>query len=216
MTRAELKNRGNAHIKEQYWSYVLASFLLYLVGGFGGGVTFDFSSEHSFWNIFMIVTAVLGMLISLALTIFITGPLEVGVRRFYLTGMYTKAPVHLIGSGFRKETYKKTVISVFLPKVFIFLWSLLLLIPGIIKAYEYYFVPWIVAEQPDLSPREAMKISRRITKGHKWELFVLELSFLGWLLVGAMCCGIGTIFVMPYVDATMTQMYDTLKVIQVD
>lgn len=215
-TRAEVKKLGNEQIKQQYFSYVLASFLLLLLGGSASvGLNSEQFTDSAFWNTFIVVVALLGFSTSLLIDIFVYGPLEVGVRRFYLTGMYGHAPISLIGSGFQKEYYKKTILAVFLPKLYVALWSLLLLVPGIVKYYEYQFVSWIVAEHPGISPKEAMRMSSQMTKGHKWELFVLDLSFIGWLVVGAMCCGIGTIFVMPYVDATFTQVYSRLKILEV-
>ncbi len=215
-TRAEVKKLGNEQIKQQYFSYVLASFLLLLLGGSASvGLNSEQFTDSAFWNTFIVVVALLGFSTSLLIDIFVYGPLEVGVRRFYLAGMYGRAPISLIGSGFQKEYYKKTIIAVFLPKLYVALWSLLLLVPGIVKYYEYQFVSWIVAEHPGISPKEAMRMSSQMTKGHKWKLFVLDLSFIGWLIVGAMCCGIGTIFVMPYMDATFTQVYSMLKIPEV-
>lgn len=215
-TRAELKSRGNMQIKRQYWSYVLASFLVLFFGGFGIDFNVESLSGKSVAaSAFLLATAAFGTIGSLAVTFFIGGPIEIGVRRFYLTGMNGVAPLSVIGTGFRKETYLKNAGTVFLPKLYCFLWSFLFVIPGIIKQYQYYFVPWIVAEYPEIGVKEAMNISSGMTRGHKWNMFVLELSFLGWILVGAMCCGIGVVFVMPYKDAVMTQLYDTLKVIEI-
>ncbi|MBE7042832.1 MAG: DUF975 family protein [Ruminococcaceae bacterium] len=213
--RAEIKQRGNEQIKKQYWTYVLASLLL-SVKGFGWSYSFDFSHRTVLLTVLTVILLIISTAISVTISAFILGPLEVGIRKLYITGTYGKTSLSLLESGFRKATYKETVLSVFLPKVFVFLWSLLFLIPGIVKNYEYYFVPWIVAERPGISPKEAMAISRRMTKGHKWNIFVLELSFFGWLFVGVLCCGFGIIFVRPYVDATMTQLYETLKIMEVE
>lgn len=222
-TRSEVKERAKAQLNRQYFHYLLASFLLALLGGGTGGfASWNVQSGSGVngevnWILTGVVAVVMAIAvcISLGISIFVAGPLEVGVRRFYLAGMHGRAPLTLIGSGFRKEEYFSQVVTVFVPKIFVFLWSLLLIIPGIVKSYEYYFVSYIAAERPGIGAKEAMELSRKMTKGHKWEMFVLDLSFFGWLLLGAMCCGIGTFFVRPYIDAAFAQLYDMLKVPEV-
>ena len=92
-----------------------------------------------------------------------------------------------------------------------FLWSLLLIVPGIIKSYEYSMVPYILAENPSISGKRAFQISKAMTKGHKWDLFVLELSFILWI-IGTVCtCGLLGIYLAPYMQATMTEAYYKLK-----
>ena len=98
-----------------------------------------------------------------------------------------------------------------LTAVFTFLWSLLLFIPGIIKRYAYSQAMYIIAENPNLGGREALKLSEEMMKGHKMELFVLELSFLGWHLLGAMTFFIGYIWIAPYINATMANYYNYVK-----
>ena len=99
----------------------------------------------------------------------------------------------------------------FLRKLFIFLWSLLFVIPGIIKAYEYYMVPYLLAEYPDMSWKEASSRSREMMSGNKWNTFILEISFLPWEFLSVITWGIaGILYVNPYVDATKTELYDVL------
>jgi len=98
-----------------------------------------------------------------------------------------------------------------LTAVFTFLWSLLLFIPGIIKRYAYSQAMYIIAENPNLGGREALKMSEEMMKGHKMELFVLELSFLGWHLLGGLTFGIGYIWIGPYINATMANYYNYVK-----
>lgn len=95
--------------------------------------------------------------------------------------------------------------------ILIFLWSLLLVIPGIVKLIEYSFVPYILAEDPNINTREALRISKQITYGHKWDIFVLRLSFLGCDFLGAVLFGIGGIFVRPYKEATYASLYYKLS-----
>ncbi|MCQ2597573.1 MAG: DUF975 family protein [Treponema sp.] len=86
--------------------------------------------------------------------------------------------------------------------IFIFLWSLLFVIPGIIKYYSYSMMFYISAEFKDISVSKVMKLSKEITKGHKMDLFVLDLSFLGWFILTALTFGIAGFFVVPYYNMT--------------
>ena len=83
--------------------------------------------------------------------------------------------------------------------------------PGVIKAYEYSMIPYLLAENPNLSASQAFSLSKQMTTGQKMDLFVLDLSFLGWIILGALCCGIGLLFVQPYPEATKTEVYLILK-----
>ena len=87
----------------------------------------------------------------------------------------------------------------------------LALIP-IVMSYKYSMVSYIIAENPTISIKRAMKISAEMTNGHKWDLFVLSLSFIGWGLLAALACGIGFFFLNPYIEATFAEAYTALKV----
>ena len=93
----------------------------------------------------------------------------------------------------------------------LFLWTLLLIIPGIIKMYEYRFVPYILAENPDLNHNRVLDLSREMTAGEKMNIFILDLSFLGWFILGALFFGIGILFVQPYYDSVNAELYYKLK-----
>lgn len=94
---------------------------------------------------------------------------------------------------------------------FVFLWSLVFVIPGIVKGYAYLMAPYILADNPDLTAREALRESKRITYGHKGELFVLSLSFFGWILLVPLTLGLITIWLAPYANATLANYYLILK-----
>ena len=91
------------------------------------------------------------------------------------------------------------------------LWLFLFIVPGIIKAYEYSMIPYLLAENPNLSADEAFSLSKQMTTGQKADLFVLDLSFIGWIILGLICCGIGILFVLPYPEATRAEVYLNLK-----
>lgn len=96
--------------------------------------------------------------------------------------------------------------------LFILLWSMLFYIPGIVKAIAYSMTPYILMDQPEVGAKEALKLSMEMTKGHKMEIFVMYLSFIGWAIVSAITLNIAGIFyVYPYMQLTMAGYYDELK-----
>ena len=99
----------------------------------------------------------------------------------------------------------------FLTGFFVMLWSLLFLIPGIVKTFAYSMAPYILAENPEMKAREALRESKRITKGAKMNLFVLQLSFIGWGLLCVITFGIAAIYVGPYMSTTLANAYKVLK-----
>jgi uncharacterized membrane protein len=101
--------------------------------------------------------------------------------------------------------------TMFIKNLLVFLWTLLFIVPGIIKSYAYRMVPYLLAENPDLDYLEAIRLSEKMTLGHKFDIFILDLSFIGWYLLGLLACGVGIIFVRPYQDATNAELYLVLK-----
>ena len=96
--------------------------------------------------------------------------------------------------------------------LFTFLWSLLFVIPGIVKSYEYMMIPYLLAENPDMSREDAFAESKRMMDGNKWDTFVMDLSFIGWLLLGAITMNIVNIlYTNPYMYLTHAELYHTLK-----
>ena len=97
-------------------------------------------------------------------------------------------------------------------QLFLFLWSLLFLIPGLIKSYSYSQTEYILADCPDVKAKDALKLSQRMMKGHKWQLFVFDLSFLGWILLSLLTAGLLAVFyVSPYVYVAKAGYYTELK-----
>lgn len=99
----------------------------------------------------------------------------------------------------------------FLTTLFTILWSLLFLIPGIIKAISYSLSMYVLAENPGMSASECIDRSKKLTDGHKADLFVLALSFIGWGILVALTFGIASIYVTPYLEATFANAYRALK-----
>lgn len=103
------------------------------------------------------------------------------------------------------------LIAILAAAVLIFLIAAVLAIPVVIKRYAYRMTPWILADNPRIGYRRALKLSRQMTRGHKFEIFILDLSFIGWYLLGLCLFVVGAIFVRPYYKATIAELYAVLR-----
>lgn len=151
------------------------------------------------------------LILFILLSVTIGYAVEVGQSRFFLDGFHGNAEMGRVFSTFHSSEYIPVVKTQFLRSFYIFLWSLLFIIPGIIKSYEYRFVPYILAEDPTVESNEALFRSREMTQGYKMEIFILDLSFIGWYILGGLFFGIGTFLVDPYREATNARLYMTLS-----
>ncbi|MBR4843026.1 MAG: DUF975 family protein [Bacteroidaceae bacterium] len=113
--------------------------------------------------------------------------------------------------GFGGGRYWRNVLGMFLMNLFIGLWTLLFIVPGIIKSYAYALTPYILIDNPELSPNEARLKSIEMMRGHKGKLFGLDLSFIGWYILCLLSLGIGFIWITPYVRTTKAAFYCNLK-----
>ena len=107
--------------------------------------------------------------------------------------------------------YWHKVWGMLLMGIFISLWSLLFIIPGIIKAFSYAMTPYILEENPELSANEAIDRSRAMMRGHKFDLFWLYLSFIGWAILCLLTAGIGFLWLIPYISTTQAAFYEEVK-----
>lgn len=137
--------------------------------------------------------------------------LDVGQSRFFLRGFKENVYVGNLFSVFNRQEYFGIVRTMFVRDVYNVLWFFLFIIPGIIKSYEYSMVPYILSENPNISTNDVITMSREMTKGHKWEMFVLDLSFIGWDILAGLLFGIGFIFLKPYKVATKSKLYTVLS-----
>ena len=240
-TRRELKERAKAAFKANYWRCVLVAFILALLigGSAGSGVrkneTADLTTEQQKAMAILAEDENLGRLVEgmeklsalpsskikislgglglvgFLLSILVFNPLIVGCYRFFLQNSRGPAELNELGAGFRGD-WGNVVLVMFLKNLFLILWGLLFIIPGIIKAYSYRMVPYILKEHPELSGTQAITLSRKMMNGHKWDAFVLDLSFLGWILLSVLTVGILTIFyVGPYINATDAELYEAIS-----
>lgn len=148
----------------------------------------------------------------IALYILLLFPLSIGVlnayNRFYLYGEQ-----NCLENMF-KETfngYGRNVLASLLMYVYVILWTLLLIIPGIVKVFSYAMTPYIIKEHPEISVDEAIDMSRAMMKGRKFDLFYLHISFIGWWILSIMTLGIGFIWLVPYVMTAQASFYEDVK-----
>lgn len=162
----------------------------------------------------IVIVMVVVLLVVIPLQVFIVNPLEVGMKHFFVKNLWENAKLKEITYAF-DHNYMNSVKTLFFRDLYVFLWSLLFIIPGIIKSYEYRMIPYILGDNPDISREEAFAISSAMMMGNKWNAFVLDLSFLGWYILSGMTLGIlGIFYVNPYVNQTDAALYQKLKGLQ--
>lgn len=165
-------------------------------------VIFAVSIVVAFLIVFFIACAIMFALMEL-----LYNPFHVGVQRFMLKSVDDKAEVKEVAYGF-DHSYKNVVKTMFYKDIQVFLWALLLVIPGVIKKYQYRMVSYILAEHPDMDYKEVLQMSKDMMNGEKWHAFVLDLSFILWHMLGMITCGIVELFyVNPYVWLTNAALY---------
>lgn len=165
--------------------------------------------------IFMIVLVVV-VIISIVLDIFVNLPLEVGTSRFFFKNQKSEAKVAELAFAYDNH-WKNIALTMFLRNLFIFLWSLLFIIPGIVKAYEYRMIPYILAENPDMDRKSVFALSKKMMDGEKWHAFGLDLSFIGWHILSLFTAGVLEVFyVVPYQASTNATLYEALKYLKLE
>lgn len=220
--RKVLKEIGKSRYRANRVTCIFAGFLLALVSGGTSGISSAGNTGQTLNQmdvppeVVRIVVIVLGSaaIIGILLSIFLFNPLEVGLRRFFWQNSKEDG-VGLskdnLGVAF-SEDYTNIVAAMFMTKFFAFLWSFLFIIPGIVKAYSWRLVPYIISEEPDITGTEARERSAQMMYGSRWKAFVLDLSFLGWALLGVLTLGIlNIVWTDPYKAATDAELFRYLS-----
>lgn len=163
----------------------------------------------------IIVSAINGVASSVVIgALLVTGPLSYGLARVTTDRVRGKnVEIGDLFKGFTDNFGQSCLLGVMI-YVFTFLWSLLFIIPGIVKAYSYSMAYYIQQADPSKDWREALNESKAMMKGHKGQLFCLDLSFIGWYLLGTLCCCVGVLFVTPYHETARANFYMALKASQ--
>lgn len=193
MTRYEIKTNAKqalgGKIFESKWLYaVLAVFICDAIIGAAGTVGVVFGS------------------------LIVMGPMSYGLSKMFLKASRDHEQMRLedLFSGFRDD-FGGTLLIGLMSSLFVFLWSLLFLIPGIVMSYAYSQAYYIKADHPEYDWRQCLSESKAMMQGHKWELFVLDLSFIGWIIVGSFCFGVGVFWVDAWQNAARAEFYRNLR-----
>ncbi len=158
-------------------------------------------------RLLLIISSIGGLLVK----IFLINPITIGEYRIFLESRkYKETSIKRIRFCFTRNRYFKVVKSVFRKNLYKILWDATI-IGGFIKSYSYKMVPYIIAENPLVSGKDAIKISRNMMNGNKWETFKLDLSFAGWHLLQIITFGLAGIWINTYTRATLGELYTTLR-----
>lgn len=222
-TRGELKDRAKVVLKINYWkSFGMSLVIALCVANINlnirqnnffdisiGSVSrfiIDINPSLNFLTVFVAI-----LLVVIGLKIFLGYQFEVGGRKYFIQSAQYKDNQECFKFAFNGQNYNAILKTMFLRSIYLILWTLLLIFPGIIQYYAYRMVPYILADNPNIGAKIAIDLSSDMMEGNKFKLFVLELSFWGWYLLGALALFVGMLFVNPYVDATVAELYLELR-----
>lgn len=207
---SELRAQARERLEGKWGTFVLMTFLFYVIHvllqipGYIGSLLEILSPENvlaslSFSNISNILS-LLALPLSWGLTV-------------SLLRNHREESVDLenLFDGFRGGRYTRVFCAIFLVQLFTILWTLLLIIPGIMKAFSYALTPYIIMDEPELTARQAITRSCEIMQGRRWKLFCLSLSFIGWGILSILTFGIGILWLVPYMNASVAAFYEDAR-----
>lgn len=235
MDRKELKQAGKNLFQKNYWYSVLVAFLMFFTGNIpsfsfsfnttdmeyifedivGGGDFKNFLEEFIETPFFIAIsiTVVAVAIVSYVLAYLIFASFRCGGIRYFLKSRKNQpAQIHEVFANLKDKTNFNIAKVTFFRDLSVALWSLLFIIPGIIKAYEYWAIDYILAVRPDIDKDEAKRLSKILMDGNKWNLFELSFSFLGWIFLSMFTFGLLNIFYLdPYMQATFVEFFSEIR-----
>lgn len=201
-TRKELKDRTKQVMSRSYGKMFIVAFLASLIYAAVNVDVETITSEPYIASLLAISFILLG--------VFAVNPIVVGASRFFLLNTEGDTKISEVFSMFKFD-YWNVVKVMLMQRIKVILWTLCFIVPGIIKAYEYSMIPYILAEDSSTPMKDAFAMSKKMTDNQKMDMFILDLSFIGWFLLGSLACGIGALFVAPYTSGTQAELYKALK-----
>lgn len=202
--RIRIKENGKLHYQNNKWQNVLVILINTLIVG-GVQVVVRFSGDD--WVLAMFMS-----LISIAVSLLVVNIITMGTMTWFHRSIKTEGLKMEEMFWTFKEDYGGNVLMMFLISLYTALWSMLFVIPGIVKGYSYSLAMYIKSENPNIPASKAIELSTRMTNGHKMDLFVLDMSFIGWGILSAFTLNIlGILYVMPYQYASKAFAYEEIK-----
>ncbi len=239
MDRKELKQAGKNLFQKNYWYSVLVAFLMVFTGSSTVSPSFNFSftssgsEESSFEELFgggnadfffdeflqepigiaVIITIIAVIVVASVLGYLVFASFRCGGIRYFLKSRKNQpAEIKEVFENLKDKTNFNIAKVTFFRDISIALWSLLFVIPGIVKSYEYWAIDYILAVRPDIDKDEAKRLSKVLMDGNKADLFVLGLSFYGWIFLSVFTMGLLNIFYLnPYMQATFVEFFSDIR-----
>lgn len=214
--RPYIKELAKQRMSGRMGNAIAVALLAIILSGTASGSVFqqNFSRDDGYFHeiaVAMMPVMMIAGMFGLAYLILVGNVIGIGAKGWFLRYWRGEnAPVGDMFSGFRH--YSAFVTTGLLRGIYVFLWSLLFIIPGIVMGYAYSMTDYIICEYPHLSASHALDLSKRMTYGHKADLFVFDLSFIGWGMLSVITCMIvGIVYVFPYRFTAHAGVYEALK-----
>ena len=225
LTSKELRVKAWKSLKGKYWRAFLVILVLGLLASIGTSLETGSQNLTDMLNLvdpsemdetMELGAAVVGTIatvmavVGMAISLFVGNAADVGLAHYFVLNTDSKPSFADAFYGF-KVKYLRNIGTLLLVGIKIVLWSCLLLIPGIIKSVEYSIIPYILADDAEITSKEAFRKAKEMMMGNKWRLCKLYISFFGWFVLCVVTCGLGTPFLLPYVSAANAEFYAELK-----
>ena len=201
MARNSLRGRWGGALGVGVLAYIITSFPSQVLYSIGDSLI---GNEQTLGLGLVLLT------LSIVYGLVLCGPIIVGSSEYYLALFRRQEPrVTVLFHGFR--IFGKSVAVYLLTSLFIFLWSLLLIVPGVVAAYSYGLAYFVAADNPSIGPLDAIKRSKEMMAVHKWTLACLQGRFVGWVLLTVFTCGIALLWVYPYYQTSLAGFYEDIR-----
>ena len=207
---SELRAQARERLDGKWGTFVLMTFLFYVIQallqipGSVGDIFKVLSPENALTSESLSTLSVMLSLLALPLSWGLTVSLLRNHRE-------ESVDLENLFDGFRGGRYTRVFCALFLVNLLTFLWTLLLIIPGIIKAFSYALTPYIIMDEPELTAKQAISRSCEIMQGRRWKLFCLYFSFIGWGILCLLTFGIGFLWLAPYINASIAAFYEDAR-----